>query len=569
MGNLLQRRSARTRRHMVPPQARGVSDYRNLPAFALLQHASETVAKRMAVRYGQNEWDFQQLNQDAIQCAAMLQRLGVRPGDRVALLLPNIPEYLIAAHGIWRAGGVVLALSPLMVASEIDALIESTDCKFVIALDVLAHLIPRRCKGAHEEATTTLLVSIRRQLPTLQQLGYWWVLQRRQSWSLTKFRGACWFWSEMERTSSQWQPISIQPSHDPAYIIPTGGTTSDPKAVVLSHQGLVANAWQQFEWTGRSFATEKMIAVLPFFHSYGMSAVGMGGIAMGASIVVHHRFSVSKVVQLIEREAPTVLHVVPAMLVALNERLRRQPLRHCSLRWVISGGAPLEVGIATEFMDHTGALVVEGYGLSEASPVTHVGDLFGPPQHGTIGYPLPETQCRLVDDFDRDVAKGEVGELVVRGPQLMIGYWNDPEETAKAIRSGWLYSGDLARQTETGAFQISGRKKDLIITSGFNVYPGEVEAVLREIDGVSDAAVVGYPDPCRGEVVKAFIVMDKGVPWDQSAMKEHCQRSLAKHKRPTIYERCDSELPRNFLGKVIRRHLREQIAQPNHEEPSS
>ncbi len=279
---------------------------------------------------------------------------------------------------------------------------------------------------------------------------------------------------------------------------------------------------------------------------------------MGSTLVLYYRFNTRQVIRLIEEHRPTVFHAVPAMLVAMNERLRTHPAKLNSIRWVISGGAPLKSEVGIEFAKHSGALVVEGYGLSEASPVTHVGDLFAEPNYGTIGLPLPETLCRLVEvaNPSQDVAPGEVGELIVKGPQVMLGYWRDPEATDQAIQNGWLYTGDLAVLQSDGCYRIVGRKKDLIITSGFNVYPSEVEAVLREHADVCDAAVIGQHDRQRGEIVKAIIVLEKGANWDEASLREYCEKKLSKYKRPRVYEQREGDLPRNFLGKVIHRELR-------------
>lgn len=565
------------RESKVYPNATGLEDFVGVPAFGLLQHAAEQVPERDAVCCGDSKWTFRDLNADAIRCAAMLQRLGVRPGDRVAILLPNVPEFVIAANGIWRAGGIVLALSPLMVADEVEALMKRTKCRFAISLDLLAGLLSGGNDDANppENRRTTLLVSIRRHLPAAQQLGY--LLKRGYQWMRERpaatGHSIGWFWEQIKQVDAAWQPISIDPARDPAYILPTGGTTGAPKAVALSHQNLVANAWQQFEWTGRSFGTEKMLAVLPFFHSYGMSATLMTGAMMGATLVMHHRFNTRQVIRLIETDRPSVMHAVPAMLVAMNARLAEKPARLDSLRWVISGGAPLDPSVAAEFTEHSrwtddentfhdGALVVEGFGLSEASPVTHVGHLFRKSRYGVIGLPLPRTECRIVsaENGVTDVAKGEVGELLIRGPQVMLGYWGDPAGTREAIQNGWLHTGDLAVCHPDGYYEIVGRKKDLIITSGFNVYPSEVESVLKELDGVADVAVIGEPDEQRGEIVSAFVVMQSGCEIDEVAMREHCQRRLSKHKRPRKYTKWRGELPMNFLGKVIRRKLREEAA---------
>lgn len=593
----------------------GITHYSGIAAHGLLRHAATVLPHRTAIRYGRQQWTYEQLNYDAVRCAAMFQKIGLRPGDRVGILLPNVPEFIIAANAVWRAGGIVVALSPLMVEREVREMIKATDCRFVVCLDMLSHMIgagdvnssPRSqfsdtldsINGSardsdHEQelpstVEKTLLVSIREHLPAIQQVGYLWM--RRQNtgmWSLPTGKRTAWFWEEVDKTHREWLPVAIDPVHDAAYILPTGGTTANPKAVTLSHQNLVANAWQQYVWTNRLFGTETMLAVLPFFHSYGLSATVMGGAAMGATLILHHRFNTRQVIRLIETERPTVFHAVPAMLAAMNERLKSHPADLKSLRWVISGGAPLEPDVAMEFAGHSGALVVEGYGLSEASPVTHVGPLFQSPNYGTIGMPLPETEVRIIDpkcdamstDDTRwvasddplaiddqvqacDVSSGAVGELVVRGPQVMLGYWRDAQSTSEAIQDGWLHTGDLATVDADGFYRIVGRKKDLIITSGYNVYPAEVEEVLCNVPGVVGAAVVGVLDHACGEVVKAIVQMQPGAIWDEDALRDACKLHLAKHKRPRIYRRCEGELPRNFLGKLIRRHLRDSFALPS------
>ncbi|HIE96646.1 MAG TPA: long-chain fatty acid--CoA ligase, partial [Fuerstia sp.] len=256
-------------------------------------------------------------------------------------------------------------------------------------------------------------------------------------------------------------------------------------------------------------------------------------------------------------------------LVALNEQLRKRPADLTSLKWVICGGATLPESIGREFAEHTGALVVEGYGLSEASPVTHVGPLNDASRYGCIGLPLPDTECRIVDvkTAKVDVSPGEIGELLVRGPQIMLGYWDEYSRRAEGMEEesdgqpvvvdGWLHTGDLARLAPDGLYQVVERKKDMVITSGFNVYPQEVEQVLKNHPSVLDAAVVGVPDEHRGEIVKAFVVLCSGSTWDEDALSKYCQEHLAVHKRPRAFEHCKADLPRSFLGKVIRRKLRE------------
>lgn len=539
-------------------QQAGLTHYAGVPAFGLLRHASRVIPDHAALSHRDRTWTYEQLNHDVVRCAAMLQSLGVDTGDRVGLLLPNVPEFVIALNGIWRCGGIGVALSPLMVKEEVESLIEATDCRVIVCLDLLSGLLPDPQRTAHQR----LHVSLRDHLHPWERVGYMWALHRRTGhWTLSSDHRTRWFWDELQACRREWEPVPICPETDAAYVIPTGGTTGHPKAVTLSHRNLVANAWQQYAWTRGSFAAERILAVLPFFHSYGLSATLMAGAAMGATLTLQHRFNVLQVIRAIERDRITVLHAVPAMLIALNERLRRQPADLCSLKWVISGGASLDEAVAREFAGHSGALVVEGYGLSEASPVTHVGPLFESPDYGSIGLPLPETECRIKhrNDATGKTMADEVGELQIRGPQIMLGYWQDPDSTRQVIEDGWLSTGDLAVCDRTGRYRIVGRTKDLIITSGFNVYPNEVESVLRQAPKVADVAIVGEPDERCGEVVKAFVVLQPGAEWDEAGLRDYCNEHLAKHKRPRMFQRCDGDLPRNFLGKVVRRHLREQI----------
>jgi long-chain acyl-CoA synthetase len=301
------------------------------------------------------------------------------------------------------------------------------------------------------------------------------------------------------------------------------------------------------------------LAVVPFFHSYGLSTCLTTGIASAATMVLFHRFCPSTVCQLIEKYQPTCFPAVPMMLHQLNAQFRR---RKCGprklIRFCVSGGAPLSGDLATEFATHTGAVVVEGYGLSEASPVTHVNPMNGAARLGSIGLPLPDTDARIVDRKTGTtiLPHGEIGELVVRGPQVMAGYYQDAIRTREAVREGWLHTGDLARQNQFGEFEIVDRKKDLIITSGTNVYPAEIEEVLRAYPEIADVAIIGVADPRRGEIVKAVITKVRGARFNRRAFDDYMEQHLAKYKRPKIIEFRTTDLPRNFLGKVVRRELR-------------
>jgi long-chain acyl-CoA synthetase len=540
--------------HGYPAGVPRTVDIPAMAAWGLLARATESVPERLAVEFLNHRWSYRQVDEASTRLAGWLREQAIDVGDRVGVLLPNSAEYLIALNGIWKAGGVAVAISPLSVPNDVEALLKLTDCRTVICLDVLYPLL-KQCEALDH----VLMTSLYQYLPAWTRIGYLATRWHRTGRLLYGTDASHhWFWEAIHQGSPEFTAENCHPLF-PAYILSTGGTTGDPKAVTLSHRNIVANAWQQMHWAGATMGQETLFAVLPFFHSYGMSTMLAGGPALGASLIMQPRFHPLRALKGIESHRPTVFHAVPAMLAAMNEVLRKQSVDLSSLKWVISGGAALPASIAEEFARYSGAIVVEGYGLSEASPVTHVGPLDGTNIQGTIGLHLPNTECRIVDQSDgkTELADEQVGELIVRGPQVMLGYWNNPTATASAIRDGWLYTGDLAVRHGNGFYRIVDRKKDLIITAGFNVYPGDVEEILRQHPDIRDVAVVGVPDAERGETVKAFIVLRPGVTWQLSRLQAFARERLAAHRRPRLWENV-SELPRNFLGKVLRRELREK-----------
>ena len=532
-------------------------DYPDLLSHGLLERASQKYPARLACRYYKQELTYLELEDRARRCASGLIRMGVQPGDRVGVLLPNIPEHIVALNGVWMAGATAVALSPLMTPAEVDGLLQVTDTRVVITLDLLAPLVV----NSQHPVEHILFTSLRDRLPHWQRLGYAFAQIRRLGfWPPVDRPNQHDFADMLEAADPDAHPPSPALIDDPAYILPTGGTTGQPKAVVLSHRNLVSNAWQIYHWAGSREAQESILAVLPLFHSYGLTTCLMSGTALAAPLFMHHRFIPRVVARMISEHRPSIFPAVPAMLTAMNEVFRTRPLREKCLQYCISGGAPLPLSVADEFAIHTGAIVVEGFGLSEASPVTHTGPLDGTNRPGTIGLPLPDTEARLVCPHSGRPVTGaqDIGELVIRGPQVMSGYWQDEVATQNAIRDGWLYTGDLATRDKDGFFTIVDRKKDLIITSGFNVYPGDVERVLRECPGVRDVAVIGVADAKRGELVKVIVVPETEPAFDRAVFDQFCEERLSKHKRPRLFELCSGDLPRNFLGKVLRRELREK-----------
>ncbi|HEV3437180.1 MAG TPA: AMP-binding protein, partial [Gemmata sp.] len=512
-------------------------DYPNEPVSWLLEQATRLVPSRVACRFFRQQFTYEQLLDRSRRMAAALLSRGFKPGDRVGILLPNCPEYLIAAFGTWMAGCVTVPLNPLMVREEIDALIKSTGCRAIVCLDLLLPLL-RADETVHPDVV--FVTTLKDRLPWWDRFLYSLVRLRRlglDSRTHARERGGNEvFFDDAIASASAIADLPQVDPHAPANILPTGGTTGKPKAVILTHRNLLANAWQLFYWTGQRRGEDVILACLPFFHSYGLTVCGLSGIAMGATLILHHRFQAETILKLIQRSRPTLVPAVPAMLAAFNKILRRRSYDISSVQAVISGGAPLSPDVAAEFAERGKAVVVQGYGLSEASPVTHVGPLDGSARPGTIGLPLPDTDALIVDaDTGTEVLPpGQVGELIVRAPQVMAGYWNDPEATSTALRNGWLYTGDLATRDADGFFKIVDRKKDLIITSGVNVYPTDVEYVLRQFEDVEDVAVLGVPDVVRGELVKAVVVPKQGIKFRRRAFEEFARQHLEVHKRPRV-----------------------------------
>jgi long-chain acyl-CoA synthetase len=530
--------------------------YPNIPVNALL----ETTAARYPSQPGCTLFDRQlsygELAEQSRRLACGLRQLGAGRGARIGMLLPNVPEYIVALHAAWMTGATVLQLSPLFVAEEISKLVEATDCQIVVTLDLLApNVMPALERGPLEHLIVTSLA------PRLASWKSWLYhaerVRRNGPIRLRDHDQVHSFDRLIRLASPRFVPPAMLPAEDVALFVPTGGTTGSPKIVMLTHRNLVANALQLRGWARGREAQDSVLSVLPFFHTYGLSVCMLSATTLGATIHLHPRFDANAILDIIERRRPTMMPAVPAMLAALNRALKKRPVDLACLETVICGASALDAGVRAEFEAAGAKCVAEGYGLSEASPVTHANPIGGENRPGTIGLPLPDTEARIMDPVtgEEELPTGAVGELVIRGPQVMKGYYNNPTETARALRNGWLYTGDLARRDADGYFTIVDRKKDIIKTSGFLVYPAEVEEVLMRFPEVREAAVVGLPDVERGELVKALVVPRNG-NIDLAGLEQHCAEHLGRHKRPRRFE-VVQELPKNFLGKVLRRRLRE------------
>jgi long-chain acyl-CoA synthetase len=535
------------------------------PTITLPELLERTAAKSpdaTALIYFGTTISYEQLQDQVNRLAAGLQALGVAKGDRVALMMPNCPQFVISYFGALRAGAIVTATSSMYTAREVAHQWNDAGVKVVIADRRLFPVI-RPALPHLASAPQIVLTGLRQYFPQpFSRLCS--SLQVAADQECPKAprpatrRPTMHRWEEILGLSAVPSPSGLTTA-DIACLQYTGGTTGTSKGAMLTHTNLVTNACQALEWlTPGTTGPEVMIAALPLFHIYAMTCVMIASVLAGGSMVILPRFELRATLNAIRKYHPTLFHGVPTMYVAFNNAPNVERYGFKSLRVCMSGGAALPVEVRERFEALTSGKLVEGYGLTEASPVTHINPPTGSPKVGSIGLPLADTVARIVDldNGEREVAVGEVGEIAIRGPQVMKGYWNKPEETALVLRDGWLYTGDVARKDADGYYYIVDRKKDLIIAGGYNIYPREVEEVLWEYPNILEAAVIGVPDSYRGETVKAFVVLQPGTSATADEIMAFCRERLAAYKVPRLVVFRES-LPKSGVGKYLRRALRD------------
>jgi long-chain acyl-CoA synthetase len=522
----------------------------------LLQAAEQSPRAPALVFFGRTV-TYGELNQQTASLAGALSNLGVAPGERLAIFLPNCPQLVITYHAALRLGAAVVMLNPLLSAKELGYQLADSRARRLVLLD---HFLPRLAEiRSQVNLTHTIITSLADSLPWPHNWLY--PFKARRDGLTTGFAPGPgrYHWRRLLRHPPL-DSLSLPEAGDLAVLQYTGGTTGIPKGAMLTHANLMANVTQINAWLQRvRYGQERLVGLLPFSHSFGLTACLNWPMSQGATIIVLPRFEINSFIGVMQKYRPTMLPGVPTLFVALINDPRLAKLDMSSLWACISGSAPLPQEVRDRFESLSGCTMLEGYGLTEAGPVTHLNPIQGKRPAGSMGIPLPGTEAKVVDQESgaRELPAGEVGELIIRGPQVMPGYWGNPRETDLVLRDGWLYTGDLARMDADGYFYIVERKKDLIIAGGYKIYPREVEEVLYQHPGVKEAVAFGVPDPYRGETVKVVIVPQDGAALTSEDIEAHCRRVLAVYKVPKIIE-FRSELPKSLVGKVLRRVLKEE-----------
>lgn len=507
----------------------------------ILKETVDTIPDQVAIKFYEKEISYQELWSLSDKFTSSLQQSGVKKGDRTAIMLPNCPHYIIAYYGILKAGSIVTQVNPMLLEKELLHILNDSGAQTII---VYESLYPRVKAIAEQTALETIIVV---SLESEQR-----ILSEDQT-----------FEDFIGKGGQAPEPVSIDPLEDIAVLQYSGGTTGRSKGAMLTHRNIAVNAQQSdaFFQHELTFGMESCLTVIPLFHVFAMTSCMNLSILIGAKIILLPRFDLDEVLNTIKTEQPTKFPGVPTMYSALVNHPEAKNYGIDSIRICISGSAPMPIETMKEFERKTGAKILEGFGLSEASPVTHANPVFAERKTGSVGIGLPSTEYQVVDlaTGESEVPTGELGELIIRGPQVMKGYWNMQEETEHALRNGWLYTGDIAKVDEDGYLYIVDRKKDMIIASGYNVYPRDIEEVLYEHPAVQEAVVIGIPDAYRGETIKAIVVKKADHSVTEQEVIGWMKERIATYKVPAIVEFREA-LPKTQVGKILRRELREEQA---------
>jgi long-chain acyl-CoA synthetase len=553
-----------------------LAPYPERPVWSLLEESARSYPDSPAIAFPvapmARRLTYRQLKEEAERFAGAMASLGVGKGDRVGLLLPNCPQFVVAWFGLQRLGAVPVGNNPLYTQRELAHQLEDAGVDILVVLDLLYPLAGavRDAVGLKKVIVTKvgdyLGFPINKLAPLKQKRE---AKHEGRSWPPVPADAEVTWWADLMRGSyPEPPPLQVDAVEDVAALVYTGGTTGLSKGAMLTHHNLVSNALQTGAWfSDVKDGEEAIMSILPFFHSYGLSAVMNVAISRAMKLILLPRFELEIALKALDKEKATLFPGVPRIYIAINESEETSKYDLSSIRACFSGAAPLPVAVAERFEAITEGRLVEGYGLTETSPVTHINPIYGKRKFGSIGLPIPDTDCKIVDldDPEKEVGPGRTGELCIAGPQVMKGYWNRPEETSDMIRVHkdgirWLHTGDIATMDDEGYFSIVDRKKDMIIVSGFNVYPTDVEQVLYRHPKVQQVCVVGIPDEKTGEAVKAFVVLKEGDDATEDEILTWARdekHGLTGYRAPKRVE-FRSDLPTTMVGKVLRRVLLEE-----------
>ena len=538
----------------IPP----VVKYDLRPLHSYLEETASQYPNKKAIHFLGKDVTFSEIYEKARRFALFLQVNGLRKGDRVAIMLPNCPQAVIGYYGVLLAGGIVVQTNPLYTERELEYQMRNSGATFILCLNLVYPKVSAVVPSTYLQ--NIIVTSIGDYLPFPKNVLYPFV-QRKQTKLIVNIRETemVRLWKTVMRTSPKHTDVPCDPANDLALLQYTGGTTGAPKGVMLTHENLVSNTVMAIQWLYNcEKGKEVILGALPFFHVYGMTAVMNLSIMQAYKMVLIPKFDIDMMLKEIKEQRVTLFPGAPTMYIALLNHPRLADFDVSSIRACLSGSAALPIEVQEQFESLTGGKLVEGYGLTESSPITHANFLWSERVKGSIGVPWPNTDAHIVSlETGERLSPREIGELIVKGPQVMKGYWKNEQETAAVLKEGWLYTGDLGYMDEEGFFYIVDRKKDMIISSGFNVYPREVEEVLYEHEKVKEAVVVGVPDSYRGETVKAFIVLKDDVICTEEELDQFARKLLTAYKVPRVYE-FRKELPKSIVGKVLRRVLAEE-----------
>jgi long-chain acyl-CoA synthetase len=537
--------------------------------YSLLEAAVREAPNDVATQFFGATMTYAEIGEQVERVAAGLKRLGVKAGDRVALVLPNCPQHIVAFYAVLRLRAVVVEHNPLYTARELRHMFEDHAARIAICWDAAVEKLQEQPSDIKLEKIIS--VNLLDAMPSNLRfaLGVPIPKLRKLRAKLTRPAHGAFPWGKLLENApiEEWEP---KPKVDDlAVIIYTSGTTSLPKGAMLTHRSLYSNALQGEAWMlGAQQRKEVFYAILPFFHAFGLTLFLTFGVMKQARLVLFPTFDAQMTISVAKKNPPSVVAAVPPIFEKLAEVSKEKHVSLENAKYCISGAMSLPLATIEAWEEVAGGLLIEGYGMTEASPIIAGNPMYPTRRAGTIGVPFPSTYVRVVDpeNPDQDVEQGEVGELLAKGPQIFCGYWNNSAATeATLLPGGWLRTGDLVRQDADGFLTIVDRVKEVIITGGFNVSPSEVEAVLRSHPDVIDAAVVGLPAHSGGEKVAAAVVMREGVELDEAEMRHFSRERLAAYKVPRTITALPS-FPMSMLGKVLRKEVRAELLAKKTEE---